>query len=75
MCCGTQKVYLIKKAYLNKLQGKNKELSAQRMEICNACELLIMGICQACFCPMAIKSTLKEVECEHPDGPKWLKAV
>ncbi len=74
MCCGMEKIALIKKAYRNKLAGKNKELSKQRMAICKNCELLVLGICLACGCPMEIKSTLPEIECEHPDGPKWNKA-
>lgn len=72
-CCGGAKVSQIVRAYRNMILRKNQALSQSRMDICNQCELLKNGWCQACNCFMMAKTTLKDknVKCEHPDGAKW----
>ncbi len=49
-----------------------------RLKICNKCELYNNMKCSVCGCYMVLKTMLQkddkgnQVECPHPDGPKWL---
>ncbi len=75
ICCGQaakaiRKVQLITKAYMNHVNGVNKDISVMRMRICKgedsgqACEFYKRGICTACGCVIEIKSTLQDNECD-----------
>jgi len=51
------------------------EVKKMRMEACNGCDQLreVFGLknCKVCDCFVDAKSSLVEMDCEHPDGSKW----
>lgn len=55
----------------------SKEIQEKRLELCRNCDKHTVTLeklrCTVCTCFLQAKTSLKDQECPHPDGPKWQK--
>ena len=62
-------LYQVIKAHLEQMEPDSKvppQEYERRLELCEACELLLMGMCRSCGCYVEIRAAKKNLCC--PEG-------
>jgi hypothetical protein len=53
----------------------DEAIQKERMSICTSCDFHVVTLkksrCRVCGCFLKLKTSLRDQECPHPDGPKW----
>ena len=53
----------IAEGWKNVVTGKNKDISENRMSVCDRCEHKSMGACNICGCPLIAKTKVLQESC------------